>query len=58
MNFFRYIFGFLYVRNWYTGAKELSRHRLYWFLAAVTVFLVSMLFIYLAQLPVVYERVL
>lgn len=27
MSFWQYVFSFLYVRNWYTGQRELSRPR-------------------------------
>lgn len=56
MNFIRYIFRFLYIRNWHAGAWVLSRRRLYWFLATISVLLVSLMLIYLAQRPVVYEQ--
>lgn len=56
MNFFRYIFRFLYVRNWHTGAWELSRRRVYWFTGVSVILVITILLIFFAQLPVVYER--
>ena len=58
MNFLQYIFSFLYVRNWHTGARELSRRRLYWFIGLLAVCALAVFLIYVAQLPVVYERLL
>lgn len=52
MSFLQYIFRFLYIRNWHTGRRELSPVRLFWFLAAITIGLISLLGIFLLQLPV------
>lgn len=58
MDFIRYVFGFLYIRNWHTGAKELSRQRLYWFMGIIVFFGISAILIYIAQSPVIYERLI
>ena len=58
MNFIQYVFRFLYVRNWHTGQRELSRRRLYWCIGIGVAFLLAGLLVYLAQLPVVYEQIL
>jgi len=57
MGFLRYVFRFLYIRNWHTGAWELSRRRVYWFLATTLILGIGLLLIYLAQRPVVYEQI-
>lgn len=52
MSFLQYVFRFLYIRNWHTGRRELSPVRVFWFVAAIIIALVSLLGIYLLQLPV------
>jgi hypothetical protein len=52
MNFWQYVFRFLYIRNWHTGQRELSRVRVYWFLGAVMVGVISVVAMYFLQLPV------
>ena len=56
MNFFRYIFRFLYIRDWHTGVWELSARRMYWSLATAAVVLVGLFLVYRSQQPVVYEQ--
>lgn len=57
MGFWRFVFSFLYTRNWHSGQMELSRQRLWAFLAVVMVLLIALIFIYLLQRPVLYEAV-
>lgn len=52
MSFLQYIFRFLYVRNWHTGKRVLSPMRLFWFGAIVSIGLVSLVGIYILQLPI------
>jgi len=54
MNFIRYIFSFLYVRNWETGVRELSLERLYVLLAMGVLLVVSIGLLIAAHQPVEY----
>ncbi len=54
MSFLRFIFSFLYTRNWHTGEMEISRARLYVFLAALFLFMVATVMIMILQKPIVY----
>lgn len=54
MSFFRYIFSFLYTRNWHTGKMELSAPRLYIMLAVIVLVAVGTVMIAYLQTPVVY----
>ncbi|MBP9842763.1 MAG: hypothetical protein KBC62_02040 [Candidatus Pacebacteria bacterium] len=54
MNFFKFIFSFLYVRNWHTGKMELSRPRLSIFFAILFLVLLALTMILFLQSPVVY----
>lgn len=56
MSFWRYIFSFLYVRNWYTGRQELSRPRLFIFISGLVMLLIAILIVTYLQAGVVYER--
>lgn len=51
----RFIFSFLYVRNWYTGKQELSRPRVTLFAAALFLLLLGLLIISFLQAPVSYS---
>jgi hypothetical protein len=55
MSFFRFVFSFLYTRNWHTGQMELSRPRLIVFGAFLFLFTVAMLMIAFLQIPVEYQ---
>lgn len=54
MNFFQFVFGFLFVRNWYTGEHELSRPRLALFSAGLFLILLGVAIVAILQAPVVY----
>lgn len=58
MGFIRYVFSFLYIRNWHTGRYELSRYRLYWFLATILLLVIALSLIALLQSPVRVQQVL
>ena len=55
MTFVRYIFSFLFVRNWHTGEMELSRPRVSIFCAALFLILLALTMIYILQAPVEYS---
>lgn len=55
MTFVRFIFSFLYVRNWHTGEMELSRPRVSIFCAAVFLIFLALTMIYILQAPVEYS---
>ncbi len=55
MVFLRFIFSFLYVRNWHTGRLELSNERLALFAAAVFLVLLALALISFLQAPVSYS---
>lgn len=54
MSFLRFIFSFLYVRNWHTGNMELSRPRLAIFFGALFLVLLALVMIGFLQAPVEY----
>ncbi len=54
MTILRFVFPFLFVRNWYNGAWELSRARCILFGGAVLFFVLGVGIVYLLQAPVVY----
>jgi len=55
MKFLRFVFPFLFVRNWETGVFEVSRSRLYITVAGTVLVLLSLLVAYILQMPVVYS---
>ena len=55
MSFIRFVFSFLFVRNWHTGAKELSRSRMALFCAALFLVLLALTMIAFLQAPVEYH---
>lgn len=55
MNFWQFIFFFLYVRNWHTGQRELSRSRVSLFAAAIFLVILSLFLISIMQTPVTYD---
>ncbi len=55
MNFFKFVFSFLYVRNWHTGQRELSRPRLLWFVGVIGLVLMALVMINFLQAPVAYS---
>lgn len=54
MTFWRYIFSFLFVRNWYTGHLELSRPRLFLFITGLILLCIAAVVIAVMQAPVEY----
>lgn len=57
MSFIKFAFSFLYVRNWHTGERELSRPRLAIFCGCVFLVLLSITMIVILQAPVEYRSV-
>lgn len=55
MTFFRYIFSFLYTRNWHNGKMELSTPRVILMCAAIFLFVVAVLMIVFLQTPIEYR---
>jgi hypothetical protein len=55
MDFVRFVFGFLYVRNWYTGEMELSRPRVTLFSSALFLFLLAITIVAILQAPIEYQ---
>jgi hypothetical protein len=51
MSFFRFVFSFLYVRNWHTGERELSRPRLLVFGSILFLLLLALTLIAVLQTP-------
>lgn len=51
MNFIRFVFSFLFVRNWHTGEMELSRFRMALFCGGVFLFLLALTLIAILQAP-------
>ena len=54
MNFFRFAFSFLFVRNWHTGEMELSRSRMAIFCAGIFLILLALTIISILQAPLEY----
>jgi len=55
MSFFRYIFSFLYTRNWHTGKMELSPARVWVFVGFIALVLLGLVMIEILQTPLRYE---
>lgn len=54
MNFIRFVFNFLYVRNWYTGQMELSRPRVALFASALFLIALAVTIVAVLQAPIEY----
>ena len=52
---FKFIFSFLYARNWYTGELELSRPRVALFSAMLFIIVLGLLMATILQTPVAYN---
>ncbi len=52
MSFFRFVFSFLYVRNWHTGEKELSYPRVSVALGLVLLVILATISIMILQTPI------
>ncbi len=57
MEIFRFLFHFLYVRNWHSGQMELSRPRVVVFLGMLTLISLGVLIAWFLQTPVNYVSV-
>jgi hypothetical protein len=57
MSFFRFVFSFLYVRNWDSGQMEISRPRLYVFLSFILLLMVATIMIALLQIPITFTAI-
>lgn len=57
MDFLRFAFSFLYVRDWHTGKRELSRPRVTLFLGLIFLLVLALVIIAVLQTPVVYSSV-
>lgn len=55
MSFFRFVFSFLYTRDWHTGRMEISTPRLMVLIAALVLFAVATGMIAYLQTPIVYH---
>ena len=55
MQIFKFIFPFLYVRNWYTGNLEISRPRVILFIAMLIIVSLGVLLATILQTPIVYD---
>lgn len=56
MNFLKFVFSFLFARNWHTGEMELSRSRTAVFAAVIFLILLALTMISFLQAPVEYYR--
>jgi hypothetical protein len=56
MSFFKYLFSFLYVRNWHTGKRELSRAKVALSAGVLILIVLSLLIIAYLQAPVSYTQ--
>jgi hypothetical protein len=54
MQFIRFVFAFLFVRNWYTGEMELSRPRMALFSSGLFLLMLALTLIAILQAPVEY----
>jgi hypothetical protein len=54
MSFWRFVFSFLYIRNWHNGQMELSRPRIILFTASIFLFVLAAILIGILQAPVEY----
>lgn len=55
MSFFKFVFSFLYVRNWHTGVAEISKPRLYTFLSFLFLVLLATSIIAILNTPIEYR---
>ena len=55
MHFVKFIFRFLFARNWYSGELELSRPRVTLFFAMIFIVLLGLAMATILQAPVSYE---
>ncbi|MDA8597200.1 hypothetical protein N9L26_02580 [Candidatus Pacebacteria bacterium] len=55
MSVWRFIFGFLYVRDWHSGQMELSRPRVVLFAGMLSLIVLGILIALILQRPVTYS---
>jgi len=55
MSFYKFVFSFLYVRNWHTGVPEISKPRLYTFLSFLFLVLLATSIIAILNTPIEYS---
>ena len=55
MKILRFIFPFIFARNWYNGTWELSRARCILFVAALIFIVLGSIIAYMLQAPVTYN---
>lgn len=58
MKYIRFVFPFLFVRNWYDGSWEPSRARIILFSALLFLICISVAIAYILQAPVIYIKTL
>jgi hypothetical protein len=57
MTFWHFVFSFLYIRNWHTGARELSRPRVALLAAGLFLVVIALMLISILQAPLVYQPI-
>lgn len=55
MTFWRFVFSFLYVRNWHSGNMELSRPRVALLFASLFLLILAVTLITFLQTPISYN---
>ena len=55
MKLLRFIFPYLFVRNWHDGSWELSRMRLLFFCAVILLCILGLFVIHILQAPISYK---
>ena len=56
MQFFEFVFSFLFARNWHTGQMELSRPRVILFAGMLFIIFLGVVIAGLLQAPVTYTK--
>ena len=56
MSFWRFVFSFLYTRNWHNGHMELSRPRVALFASMLFLLVLAVIFISILQTPIHYQN--
>lgn len=56
MSFFRFVFSFLYERNWHTGQREISYARVALLLGVVVLFILATVSLIILQTPIEYSN--
>lgn len=57
MSFVKFVFSFLYIRDWNTGRKELSRSRVFLFLGILFLILLALIIVGVLQAPIYYSSI-